>query len=156
MKKPQFPATGEEKPFSGNVEFPSAEIGFIDGTKITLRPKYESHSVTGVHYVLEVEGPPEGPKGEMTRATIGLTFVCHGHGEDRRRWIDLEAEYGKPLQLRGERYGFEFKDHHASFYPRSHYRLNGVTDNGGYRVEVDSLRSFRIYQEEVKDPGDLY
>jgi hypothetical protein len=138
---PSLPVQDQQvPPFSEDVPFPEAHLNFIDGTEITLRPRHMSHSVTGVHYTLEVFHPEDG------RAEINLTFAAHGGQTDKRkRYVEIEAEYGQPLKFSGERHNFQFNGGHPAFYPECSYKLAGVTPNGGYIVELESLRKFRLY-----------
>lgn len=132
-----------------DVPFPAASIAFLDGTKISLHPAWTPSTSEGTHYFLEVEGP------EGSRAKIKLTFAAWGNGSDLQRHVDIEAEQGLPLKVRGPNFEFEFRNTRPSFYPLSPYKVNGLTSKG-YVVEVAHLHAFRLYHEPKPQPsGDL-
>lgn len=134
-------------PFSPNVEFPTASISFLDGTEITLRPKSDSHDILGVNYALDVRKP------DGSQVTLGVKFCSHGQLDQRKHWIEVAADHGMPLEIRGPNHSFKFQGAWPSFYPNCEYRLTGLSGKG-YSVEVDKLDSFKLYYVPPKQRGE--
>lgn len=152
MAKANVPATGEERPFSGNVPFPTAEMTFLDGLNVSLYPNSSmTHSIMGVHYILECRDA----EGQV--AAIKISFSSRRRdfsaepGPEFERYIEFEPHRGKPLTCRGENYGFEFKaEKNPSFVPRdNNYRISQLVPGGGYMIELRPffLNCLRLFYE---------
>lgn len=149
-KPPTVPS--DPPPFSGDVPFPTAELELLDGLRVSLRPDYGmTHSVMGVHYILEAEGKD----GQI--AAIKLTFsskrrsFASGPGPEFERYIELQPSRGKPLAFTGKDHVFDFMAPKSpSFVPRdNNYRISQAVPGGGFMIELDPffLNCLRLFYE---------
>lgn len=151
MVKANVPATGEERPFSGDIPLESAEIKFLDGLHVSLYPNSSmTHSIMGFHYILECRDD----EGQV--AAVKITFSrrrasSFEPGPEWERYIELEPHRGKPLTCQGADYSFDFKaKEHASFVPRdNNYRISQLVPGGGYMIELAPffLNCLRLFYE---------